>query len=242
MLEVGRARLPVVIDAEPLAPNDADAVFVHAQTDVAGFHRMWAAALFHRALDGYDASLLLWKSHLDTEARAHCRIAFEHLVSFAWVVADPADIERPQRIIRYGFNFAAKQFREMARYATLSDQQLNELGLALHVNANDLRRPPSLPDLCKLLDAQAIPGLDRIGESFSAWYSHLYRGASAFVHPTAAGIQPLITPMPGAFQVAPSRLRAPRVAEIIGGHLVALLLIANWGANWLVEGYMPDEL
>ena len=68
MLEVGRARLPVVIDAEPLAPNDADAVFVHAQTDVAGFHRMWAAALFHRALDGYDASLLLWKSHLDTEA------------------------------------------------------------------------------------------------------------------------------------------------------------------------------
>jgi len=98
MLERGRANLPIVVATAPIAADDPDALFFYAKTDEAGFHRLWAAALFHRALDGYDATLQLWESALDTEARAHCRIAFEHLLSFAWVLADDGDITRSLRI------------------------------------------------------------------------------------------------------------------------------------------------
>ncbi len=85
MLAVGRATSPIVVDASPVAPDDPDGLLVQAPADAAGLHRMWTAALFHRALDGYDAALVLWEARVDTEARAHCRIAFEHLISFAWI-------------------------------------------------------------------------------------------------------------------------------------------------------------
>jgi hypothetical protein len=153
---------------------------------------------------------------------------------------DPADITRPMRIVRYGFGFGAKQMLEMARYTRLSERQLNELGLALHVNASDLRPPPSPRDLCRLLDDELLPRLEGMagtGGSFSAWYSHLYRGASAFVHPTPAGIAPLIERLPGAFQIAPSRTRTPGLLEIVAAQLISVLLIAKTAAPWLVEGY-----
>jgi uncharacterized protein DUF5677 len=192
MLRAGRGALPLVVEAEPLAPGDQDAVFVHAKTDDEGFHRMWATALFCRTLDSYDAALRLREARLDLEARAHCRIAFEDLLSFAWVVAKPDDIERPLRIARHGMGFLERQRVEMAEYGELTEQrELQLLGLAIAVNAGPLRPPPNIQDLCREVDNELAPRIEELragtSESFSAWYSYLYRGASGFVHPTAAG-------------------------------------------------------
>ena len=72
-------------------------------------------------------------------------------------------------------------------------------------------------------------------ESFSAWYSYLYRGASAFVHPTSAGIEPLIEQVPGGFQVTASRVMPDRVIEVVAGQLAATLMIAREAAPWILE-------
>ena len=157
MLRAGRAALPLLIPAEPLAPDDPDAVFVHAKTDDEGFHRLWATALLCRTLDGYDAVVRLHEARLDTEARAHSRVAFEHLVSFAWVVAKPEIIERPLRIGRYGMGFLERQRVEMAEYIELSQPQLQQLGLAIAVNRGSLPVPPRIQELCRELDDELAP-------------------------------------------------------------------------------------
>jgi len=169
MLQEGRATLPIAVAAQPIAVDDPRAGFVYARTDEAGFHRLWAAALFHRSLDGYDATLLLWESGLDTEARAHCRIAFEHMLNFAWVVADRTDITRPLRIDRHGAGFTEKQVAEMASHTSLSERRPYQVGLALGVNTSDLPPPPGAQDLCSLLDDELLPRLEamaRTGMSF----------------------------------------------------------------------------
>lgn len=59
MLRAGRGVLPLLIEAERVAPDDSHAVTEHAKTDDEGFHRLRATALFCRTLDGYDAVLRL---------------------------------------------------------------------------------------------------------------------------------------------------------------------------------------
>ena len=242
MLRAGRGALPRFVEAQPVATEDPDAVFVHAKTDDEGFHRMWATALFCRSLDGYEAVLRLHDARLDTEARGHCRIAFEHLVSFAWVVARPDEIERPLRIARYGMGFLQRQRTEMAEYVEFSKVHLQQLGLAIAVNRGPLRAPPRTQEMCQELDEELSPRIDVLdagtSESFSAWYSYLYRGASAFVHPTSAGIEPLIEHVPGGFQIASSRGAPDRVLEVLAGQLVAVLPIAREAAPWLVENHV----
>lgn len=236
MLRAGRSALPVVVDAEPIAADNPDVGSVHAQADEAGFHRIWASALFHRALDGYDAVLRLYEAELDTESRAHCRIAFEHSVSFAWVVAKPEDVTRPLRVGRAGMVFFERQMAELHMSTGLSHLHLNELRLATAIDAENLRPLPQLDELCRDVDEE-LAGRVEMSESFGTGYSYLYRGASWFVHPTAAGIEPLIEHVPGGFQVAPSRGRRERVLEVLAGQLGAVLCIAKAEAPWLVESH-----
>ena len=242
MLGVGRSVLPLVIEAERVAPDDPGAVSEHAKTDDEGFHRLWATALFCRTLDGYDAVLRLHDARLDTEARAYCRIAFEHLLSFAWVVAKPEEIERPLRIARHGVGLLERQRVEMAEYIEFSGDQLQLLGLAIAPSRGPLPSPPQPQDLCRELDEELTPRIEVLrpgtSESFSAWYSYLYRGASAFVHPTSAGIEPLIEQVPGGFEVTSSRATADRVIEVVAGQLEAALVIAREAVPWLVAGHV----
>lgn len=113
---------------------------------------MWLAALLHRTLDGYEATLLLRDSGLDLDARAHIRIAFEHLCAFAWIAVAPSDKTRPLRIGRYGMAFYEKQMVELSRHHELSESQLRELGFATQVNKTNLSKPPSARALCEELD------------------------------------------------------------------------------------------
>jgi hypothetical protein len=242
MLRAGRGVLPLLIAAERVAPDDSHAVREHAKIDDEGFHRLWATALFCRTLDGYDAVLRLHEARLDTEARAYCRIAFEHLLSFAWVVAKPEDPERPLRIARHGMGLLERQRVEMAEYIEFSGDRFQLLGLAIAPNRGPLPSPPQPQDLCRELDEELAPRIEvlRAGtsESFSAWYSHLYRGASGFIHPTSAGIEPLIEHVPGGFQVASSRAAPDQVIEVVAGQLAATLMIAREAAPWLVAGHV----
>jgi hypothetical protein len=238
MLRAGRAGLPVLIQAEPLAPDDPDAASAHPKTNDEGFHRMWATALLCRTLDGYDAVVRLHAARLDTEARAHCRIAFEHMLSFAWVVSKPEDVERPLRIAQYGLGFVERQRAEMAEQIELSQGEPHLRSTAIAVNRGPLEPPPRTQELCRELDEEVAlrvgvptPGAS---ESFSVWFSYLYRGASAFVHPSSAGIEPLIEQVPGGFQVTSSRTTPDRMLEVVAAQLTATLLIARESAPWLL--------
>src|SRR4051794_27617021 len=80
LLTTGRARVPVMIDATVVASGELETAWGHQPITMSAYHRVWVAALFHRVLDGLEASLILCTSRLDTEARAHTRVPFEHLV------------------------------------------------------------------------------------------------------------------------------------------------------------------
>lgn len=238
-LRAGRAAVPIFIEAEPVEPDDPEAASVHSRTNRKGFHRLWAAVLFCRALDGYDAVLRLEEAGLDIEARAHSRIAFEHLISFAWVVAKPKEIQRPLRIERCGMRFLERQQVELAEYREWLPRQ-HRVGLANEVNGGPLPERPETQNLCRQLDLELVPyvkGL-RAGteNSFSAWYSYLYRGASAFVHPTLASFDPLIKRAPGGVEIAPPpKAVGITTIEVLTHHLDATLRIARARAPWLVD-------
>ncbi len=234
MLRTGRSALPVLIEAEPMVADDPDSV--HARADQAGFHRLWASALFHRTLDGYDAVLRLYEARLDTECRAHCRVAFDHSVSFAWVVARPEDVTRPLRIGRAGMVFFERQKDELGLPHGVSHLELNELRLATAVDVGKLEPLPLLHQLCRDVDEE-LAGRVETSESFVTGYSYRYRGSSWFVHPTSAGIEPLIEHVPAGFRVAPARGQPERILEVAAAQLQAVLRIAGAAAPWLLQGH-----
>jgi hypothetical protein len=240
LLSAGRANLPLKIEGEPLSPDDPHRHFTHIKLDTPEFVRMWMGALLQRTLDGYEATLLLRRAALDADARAHIRIAFEHLCAFAWVSANPSDPEPPLRIARHGMGFFEQQLVEMAHQQhPLTDAQLRELGFAIQVNQSDLKKPPSARDLCAELDDAWVGRLPELAKgtqrSFGAWYSYLFRGASAFVHPTSTGIEPSLVRAPGAFFVTPSRVRQRRVLELCAMHLSIAIGLASLACADLID-------
>jgi hypothetical protein len=162
------------------------------------------------------------------------------MCAFAWTCARPTDSERPLRIARHGMGFFEKQIVEMAhqQYAP-SDPQLQQLGFALQVNQSDLSQPPSAKQLCAELDEAWVGRLPELNtgtqRSFSAWYSYLFRGASAFVHPTSAGIEPSLERAPGAFLIAPSRVRQRRVLELCAMHLSVAIAVASLSCPDMID-------
>jgi len=191
LLAAGRAVLPIKIDGIPLKAGSSKRHFTHIEVSDTNFVRMWLASLLHRTLDAYESTLLLWEKRLDLDARAHIRIGFEHLCAFAWVAANPADTDRPLRIARHGLEFYERQMTEMSKHRELSEHHLRELGFAIDVNQTDLRKPPSARNLCAELDRDWTGRLPEIqpdgATSFSAWYSYLFRGASAFLYASDLG-------------------------------------------------------
>jgi len=63
----------------------------------------------------------------------------------------------------------------------------------------------------------------------------LFRGASAFVHPTSIGIEPFLVRAPGAFLVTPSRMKPIRVLELCTMHLSVLIGIASIACPELID-------
>lgn len=239
LLAAGRAALPIKIDGIPLKAGSPKRHFTHIEVSDTNFVRMWLASLLHRTLDAYESTLLLWETRLDLDARAHIRIGFEHLCAFAWVATDPTDTDRPLRIARHGLEFYERQMSEMSKHRELSGHHLRELGFAIHVNQTDLRKPPSARDLCAELDRDWRGRLTEIQPdgptSFSAWYSYLFRGASAFVHPTSVGMEPLLARAPGAFVIEPSRKGERRVLELCALQLSIAIAVASLSDPGLID-------
>jgi hypothetical protein len=199
-------------------------------------HHRWAGALFCRTLDGYEAVLCLCEAGLVTEAWAHSRIAFEHLLGFAWVVARPSDAKRPLRIVRHGEGLIERRRAEMSRYAALP-------GPEAPVTAADvepLDPPPPLPGLCHELDRELAPRIRKFkpgtAASFSGWYSNFYRRGSELVHPGPAGLEHLIEEVPDGLQVAPAKEAPEEVLGLALAQLTAAERIARVQAPWLLDG------
>jgi hypothetical protein len=221
-------------------------LLIHIELDPANFVRMWMAGLFHRAIDGYHATLALREIELDVDARAHMRIAFEHLCAFAWVAAEPENIGRPLRIARFGMEFQGRHFEELARFYTLTESQLRELGFATQIEESKLKKPPPARVICEELDREwggKLPSMDAgTSASFGAWYSHIFRGASAFVHPSSRGIEPLLFRSPGLFVLEPSRARELRILELCAMHLSVAVGIASLSYPELIHDGPLQEI
>ena len=214
MIDAGRGAFPVVIEGTET-------------------HRLWAAALFCRTLDGYDAVLLLHESGLDAEARAHSRIAFEHLLGFAWVVARPRDAKRPLRIAHHGTGFVERRMAELAGYGELSAPSF-----VTSVDAEGLEPPPATPDICRELDRELTPRVKgfacRNGRFVQRLVLVLLPGGSAFVHPSPAGIEDLFEQVSDGVKVAPSRKSLDDVIGLTLDQLTAAEAIARV-APWLLD-------
>lgn len=238
LIAAGRNALPIKIEGAPLASTNPRRDLVHIEADEPAFVRMWLAASLHRTLDGYEATLVLRDSGLDLDARAHVRIAFEHLCAFAWIAATPSDKTRPLRIGRYGMAFYEKQMVELSQHHELSESQLRELGFAIQINKSKLKKPPSARALREELDRDWSGSLPEIQpdspSSFSSWYSYLFRGASAFVHPTSAGIEPsFLRARP--IVVEPSRRRERRLLELCAAYLSVAIAVASLSCPDLID-------
>lgn len=239
LIDAGRAALPIQIEGIPLRSDDSRSQLTSMEANRADFVRLWLAGLLQRVLDGYDATLLLREERLDLDARGHIRIAFEHLCAFAWIAAEPGDTTRPLRIGRFGMEFYERSMLELSQHHKLTEAQLRELGFAIQFNKSELKKPPSARALCEELDrewSEALPMLEPGGaQSFNAWYSYLFRGASAFVHPTSAGIEPMLIHTPGLFVVEPSRRQERRVLELCAAHLSVAIAVASLSCPDLID-------
>lgn len=226
-----------LVMARPSA-EDAQAIIDAARAafplviDEGAVHRRCAGALFCRTLDGYEAVLRLCGAGLVREAWAHSRIAFEHLLAFAWVVARPTDAKRPLRFTRHGEEFIERRRAEMARYVELPGPQ----GLATSADGEPLDPFPAPRDLCRELDRELAPRIRKFkpgtATSFSGWYSNFYRGGSELVHPGPAGIEPLIGEVPGGLQIAPAQEAPDEVLWLALAQLTAAEGIARATARW----------
>jgi Family of unknown function (DUF5677) len=212
-IEACRTSFPVVVGEEPTL-------------------RFWAATLFCRTLDGYDAVLRLHEAGLEIEAWAHSRIALEHLLAFAWVVAKPRDRERPLKIARNGEGFLERQKAEMALFADVP-------GWDPQAAAAEIERL-DIQGLCRELDGELAPrvGKFEVGTaiSFSAWYSFFYRGASAVVHPSSVGVEHLVKEVPDGLEVAPGQSAPEGVVERTLAQVTAAEGIARATARWWLAG------
>ena len=231
LIDAGRATLPIQIEGLPLGLGDPRRQLTSMEANRADFVRIWLASLLQRVLDGYDATLLLREERLDLDARAHIRIAFEHLCAFAWIAAEPEDTTRPLRVGRFGMEFYERSMLELSQHYKLTETQMKELGFAVQFNESELKKPPSARQLCEELDHDwggTLPMLEPGGaKSFSSWYSYLFRGASAFVHPTSAGIEPMLVRARGLFVIEPSRRRERKVLELCAMHLSVAIAVAS---------------
>lgn len=77
---------------------------------------------------------------------------------------------------------------------------------------------------------------------FSYWYSHLFRGASAFVHPTARGIEPLYSLEATACVVRQAAEVPVRLLEILAMLASIQIGIASLATPWLVDASRLQEL
>jgi hypothetical protein len=161
------------------------------------------------------------------------------LVKSAWVVEQPGEVERPLRIHRHGSRLDDAHRAELAEYLKLvpAEDPLGQLSQRIEPPAPDWPAPPTLLELCRDLDRTLAPRIGSLRpgaiDSFSGWYAYLYRGASAFVHPSANGIRPLIEPVAEGLQVSPSRATPEGVLRVVAAQTATALLIAAELAPWL---------
>jgi hypothetical protein len=233
--------MPLRISGEPVPDSHRDRVHTPIWLDKEGGFRFWSAGLYLRALEAFEATLLLARHNLDAEARAHTRIGFDYLVAFAWVAADPSDLLRPMQISRYGFDFYEKQIKETSRQSP-RERDVHDLALILEVQ-DKVPRLPSLRELCASVDHDWKPRLPEVlaepGAGFEYWYSYLFRGASAFVHPTSRGIQPTYVAEGTEFVFGSSQEVSERLLEILVVLLGVQAAIAMIATPWLVNSEHP---
>jgi hypothetical protein len=245
LLASGYASFPIRITGTPVPKDHRELALTPLWLDANGGFRLWASTLHLRTLDGFRATLVLARELLDAEARAHLRIAFDHMLAFAWVTADPTDLSRPMRIARYGFGFAEKQMQEMLPHDPDPMRHVDELALILEAK-DKVQPPPNTRDLCVEVDAAWIPRLPAMAEGskacFSYWYSHLFRGASAFVHPTSRGLDPVYVADGDAFVVRPAPDVPARVLEAVAMLTSVQIGIASLAAPWLVDASQLQRL
>jgi hypothetical protein len=87
--------------------------------------------------------------------------------------------------------------------------------------------------------ALALATKDQVKPPPNYWYSYLFRGASAYIHPTSRGIEPVYTSEDAAFVVDTSTSTPERVMQMTAMLLSVQIGIASLATPWLID---PSEL
>lgn len=151
------------------------------------------------------------------DAAVMVRVAFEHLVTFAWFMTDPP-AHHPM-MIRADIVHLENLHKDMRSRAEVSPKELDLSGLEALASKNG---PPKFDQRAEAADAYWSQRLPEVSWEFRRVYASLYRPYSALVHPVPTGLmtfvwfdgqalrfgQPRDTKVPGAVLAAASSLMA----------------------------------
>ena len=166
--------LPIMVTADEAAADP-------------GVQLQWIPVRLAGTLEGV---LALGQSGLHEDAAALVRVMADHLVIFAWLLADA---NPPDRINAWK--------NEYLRLATARDNQLAKLGLDPHDPTTPLSSAVRWPTAeaaareCDEFWGQHLRPLLKPGtlDSFSGLYAAVFRGTSPYVHPSFGGSFGFIT-------------------------------------------------
>jgi hypothetical protein len=179
-----------------------------------------------------ESVLALADRPLDGEVVA--RSLFEHVITFAWIAAEPTS-----RLARW----IAKDLRNRETLAREASTRFGLADLPEEVKAffreerDGVEEPPNVPEMARQADAHWLAVFNdifRSTSSLSGLYTIGYRGYSASVHPTVAGISPFYGRARGSGIVVGRPVFDPRRCPFgeCTNAMTALLLITGHALGW----------
>jgi hypothetical protein len=146
-------------------------------------------AMFVRCIEGLIAIDRLMDDGLERDAWALVRTLYEHIVTFAWISAAPA--ERLQLWMADDFGERIKAMNDMSRFGTTHDPAVRA-ALEEQIQSAASSKLPSLPAMAHAADEYwstrtELHSGPKERKSFSGLYAIAYRQGSARTHSTPLG-------------------------------------------------------
>lgn len=166
------------------------------------------------------------------DAAVVARVAFEHLVTFAWLMIDPEG--NHPRFLRYAHEQNRKLLDDLDKQAGQTVVPGGAAALAdleKHCAAASL---PPVPEMAQLADDHWRANLPAHAWQFRLLYTTVYRPYSSYIHPNLFGLYPLIHPGVNGFRIGspPHGVPPGEMFAHSASLLSSVLVIASKVLGW----------
>jgi Family of unknown function (DUF5677) len=183
----------------------------------------------------------------DADCGTLVRVLFEHAVTFAWLMIEPAEHQR--QFLRWELNQRAKIYRDMREHGVLTseDESAIERERMLLEGGAAVKAAPELPDRAFAADKHWSAVVRGQGYQLRSMYGWIWRTYSAHVHPTWAGLVWQIREDGDALRFDGSRAFDPHEPLCLAVLLFAdTLRVASLSLGWpelkdIPDAYLPTR-